>query len=493
MKAVMLMFDSLNRHLLQPYGCDWTFTPNFQRLARKTVKFNTAYVGSMPCMPARRELHTARPNFLHAPWGCLEPFDDSAIEMLNHAGVQTHLTSDHYHYWEENACTYHTKYNTWRFFRGQEGDPFIGQVDAPYVPPNENRKGRPQDWLNRMHIQRERDWSLVQTIDEGIEHIRRNAQADRWFCQIECFDPHEPWFVPERYKDLYPGLREAIGESALFDWPGYEPVDPQRDPPEKIERARKLNAALISMCDAYLGDVLDVFDELNLWEDTMLIVNTDHGFLLGEHDWWAKNAPPWYEELSHVPLFIHDPRCPEAAGSERDSFVQTIDLPTTLLGLFDVEPTERMLGADLAATIRDDTPARGAGLFGGFNHYVSVTDGRYVYMRAPTTDDGGPICQYTMLPVQLRRMWRDPARRPPVELVDPLPFTQGMPVLKVTHGGGGRGPREWGHLLFDLHEDPKQERPLDDEALEQRMIALLTDEMQRCDAPSEQYERLGLA
>ena len=47
-------------------------------------------------------------------------------------------------------------------------------------------------------------------------------------------------------------------------------------------------AALVSMCDAHLGKVLDLMDELDLWEDTMLIVCTDHGFLLGEHDWWAK-------------------------------------------------------------------------------------------------------------------------------------------------------------------------------------------------------------
>lgn len=43
------------------------------------------------------------------------------------------------------------------------------------------------------------------------------------------------------------------------------------------------------MVDAYVGQVLDIFDKYNLWEDTLLIVNTDHGFLLGEHDWWGKH------------------------------------------------------------------------------------------------------------------------------------------------------------------------------------------------------------
>ena len=62
------------------------------------------------------------------------------------------------------------------------------------------------------------------------------------------------------------------------------------------------------MCDASLGRVLDVMDELDLWDDTMLIVCTDHGFLLGEHGWWAKMVQPWYDENIHTPLFIWDPR-----------------------------------------------------------------------------------------------------------------------------------------------------------------------------------------
>ena len=43
MKAVVVMFDSLNRHLLSPYGCEWTHTPNFKRLAERTVTFDRSY------------------------------------------------------------------------------------------------------------------------------------------------------------------------------------------------------------------------------------------------------------------------------------------------------------------------------------------------------------------------------------------------------------------------------------------------------------------
>ena len=80
MKAVMLMFDSLNREMLEPYGCDWTKTPNFERLAERSVRFTQCYAGSLPCMPARRELHTGRYNFLHRSWRPVEPFDGRAIK-----------------------------------------------------------------------------------------------------------------------------------------------------------------------------------------------------------------------------------------------------------------------------------------------------------------------------------------------------------------------------------------------------------------------------
>ena len=62
------------------------------------------------------------------------------------------------------------------------------------------------------------------------------------------------------------------------------------------------------MCDRYLGKVLDAMDRYGLWRDTMLIVNTDHGFLLGEHDWMGKNIQPAYDEIAHLPFFIWDPR-----------------------------------------------------------------------------------------------------------------------------------------------------------------------------------------
>jgi len=75
MKAIMVMFDSLNRHMLPPCGWNRVHAPNFTRLASRSVTFDNSYAGSMPCMPACREMHTGRYNFLHRSWGPLEPFE----------------------------------------------------------------------------------------------------------------------------------------------------------------------------------------------------------------------------------------------------------------------------------------------------------------------------------------------------------------------------------------------------------------------------------
>lgn len=289
MKAVMIVFDSLNRHMLSPYGCDWTHTPNFLRLAEKTITFENSYVGSMPCMPARRELHTGRYNFLHASWGPIEPFDDSMPEILKENGIYSHMVSDHYHYWEDGGCTYHTRYNSWEISRGQEGDPWKGEVKDLEIPETLNQGGsmwKRQDWVNRKYINEEKDFPQALTFKYGMEFIEKNHEEDNWFLQIETFDPHEPFFSFEKYKELYKHDYKGLH----FDWPPYDKVKEEK---QTVEHIKFEYAALLSMCDQYLGKVLGLMDEYNMWEDTMLIVYTDHGYLFGEHGCWAKCHMPF--------------------------------------------------------------------------------------------------------------------------------------------------------------------------------------------------------
>lgn len=485
MKAIMVMFDSLNRRFLPPYGADGVHAPNFTRLAERSVTFENCYAGSMPCMPARRELHTGRYNFLHRSWGPLEPFDDSVPEMLGSNGIYTHLTTDHHHYWEDGGATYHQRYNTFEFFRGQEGDAWKGHAADPESPPSLKRlhpHQQRQDWINRSYMCEESDHPQTGTFDAGIDFIRTNHAENDWFLQIETFDPHEPFFSHDRYKQLYPHSYDG----PHFDWPDYRQV---LESAEEVAHVRAEYSALLSMCDHSLGRVLDIMDEHQMWDDTMLIVCTDHGFLLGEHGWWGKMVQPFFDETIHTPLFVWDPRG-QASGERRESLVQTIDLGPTLLEFFGVEPTPDMLGRSIAPAVHDDTPVRGAALFGSFGGHVSVTDGRYVYMRACSTPHNRPLVEHTLMPTHMRGRFR-PEELRSAELVEPLPFTKGVPVLSVP-GNTMTNPYAFGTLLFDLVNDPEQSEPLFDDALELRMASLLVEHMRLANAPLSQFARLGL-
>lgn len=490
MKAIMVMFDSLNRRMLPPYRCDWVHAPSFQRLAERAVTFDNCYVGSMPCMPARRELHTGRYNFLHRSWGPVEPFDDSMPEILRKNGVYTHLITDHVHYWEDGGANYHTRYESYELVRGQEADQWKGRVGIPADLPPKVRIDSPdqparmwaQDWINRGYMPTAEDQPQAQTFRLGLEFIRTNHAADRWFLQIETFDPHEPFFTHEEFKALYPhGYR-----GPLLDWPSYGPVV---ETPEQVQHIRCEYAALVSMCDAQLGKVLDVMDELAMWDDTLLIVCTDHGFLLGEHDWWAKNVQPWYNETAQTPLFVHDPRSPHP-GERRQSLVQMIDLSATLLECFGMPRPPDMQGVSLRETVACDTPVRQAALFGVHGGHVNVTDGRYVYMRAPAAPENKPLYEYTLMPSHIRSRFSIDELKA-ARLAPPFSFTKGVPLLQVEARPWIHAHR-FGTLLFDLESDPGQMQPLQAPDIEERMISLLVRLMVENDSPPEQFARLGL-
>lgn len=489
MKAIMVMFDSLNRDMLPAYGCDWIQAPNFKRLQQKTVTFDKSFAGSLPCMPARRELHTGRHNFLHRGWGPLEPFDHSMPEILKQNGVYTHLVSDHQHYWEDGGATYHPRYSSWESVRGQEGDPWKGHVKDP--EPLETETPSPladsamfrQDQVNRMYFEKEEDHPQAVTFSLGMDFIKKNKDEDNWFLQLETFDPHEPFFSYERYKNLYP--HDYDGK--FFDWPPYDAVEEGAD---VVEHGKLQYAALLSMCDHYLGKVLDMMDDYDMWKDTMLIVNTDHGYLLGEHGWWSKSIMPVYREIAHTPLFVWDPRLDEK-GTRRESLVQTIDIPATLLDFFGMDIPEEMEGKPLRSVIETDKPIRNHALFGYHGGHVNITDGKYVYMRGTSSPENGPLFEYTLMPTHMREMFRL-EELTDIDIAGPLGFTRGAKVMKIQAGAGFVNPYQFGSKLFDIEMDPAQMKELDDPKTELSLIQSLAQQLKQHDAPAEQYVRLGI-
>lgn len=484
MKAIMVMFDTLSRRFLENYGNDWVKTPNFKRLQEHCCQFENFYGGSMPCMPARRELHTGSYNFLHRSWGPLEPFDFSSIEALGKAGVYTHLCTDHSHYFEDGGCTYHNRFTTWEGFRGQEGDRWMpqdyGQVPLQ-SPLSKTGISVQQHYANRIAQEKEEEMSSAKTFQAGLSFIEQHATQDHWFLQIESFDPHEPFYVPQAYRDLY-----ELCEEPMLNWPAYGPID-QSLHEEELLQVRKEYAALITMCDTYLGKVLDRMDAYDLWKDTMLIVNTDHGFLLGEHAFMGKNFGPMYDEVIHTPFFLYDPNQPKKQHTSL--LAQTIDIAPTLLDFFQVEHP-RMDGTSLLACLREDKDARSHALFGVHGSFTCMCDTHHVYMKANKEKENAPLYERTLMPTQMRGFIPN-ENLSKATLQEGDTFSNGVPYLKIPVKTF-YDASVFGDQLFDLEKDPEQLHNLARQQDTSSYDAVLKTVLATYHAPEDELQRLGL-
>lgn len=497
MKTVFVLLDSLNRNAMSCYGDTSVYTPNFSRFAQRCITFDNHYVGSLPCMPARRDLHTGRLNFLHRSWGPLEPFDDSFPELLKQGGTYSHIITDHHHYFADGGATYHPRYSSWELVRGQAIDRWKAEVNADlselrshFHPMQHNRINY---MINRQYMIEEEQYSGPQTFALGQEFLKKNHTEDNWFLQLECFDPHEPFHAPERFRERYPSSYKG----PILDWPLYKKVE---ESPEEIAEMRANYSALVTMCDEYFGQVLDFFDANNLWQDTCLILTTDHGFLLGEHDWWAKNRMPVYDEIAHIPLMIFHPDYADQGGSRRKALTQSIDLMPTILSLHEKECPPDVIGQSLIPLLAGDYDFRKAAIFGYFGAACNVTDGRYVYHRYPETLGTEGLYEYTLMPTRM------PSRMPISDLVDAtltdtFSFTKGAPLLKCKPQSNEAGQavesvgltyEDTVTRLFDLQTDPRQAQPITNHDAETRLVQEMTQLMRQADAPTEMFERFNL-
>ena len=130
-KAVVILLDSLNRHMLGCYGSKEFKTPNIDRLAAKSLRFQKHYTGSLPSMPARHDILVGALDFLWKPWGSIELWERPLSHYLRRKGIVTRLITDHPHLFETGGENYHTDFLSWDYLRGHESDPSRTRKDPP--------------------------------------------------------------------------------------------------------------------------------------------------------------------------------------------------------------------------------------------------------------------------------------------------------------------------------------------------------------------------
>ena len=487
MRTILILMDTLNRRYLKPFqeGAKG-ITPNIDVFAEDSVIFESHYVGSAPCMPARRDIFTGRMQFLERGWGGIEPFDITLPQELRKKGVFTHITTDHTHYFEIGGENYCYLFNTWDYHRGQEFDTWISRVEQPPVDPEAYGKKSSQYLLNQTKFTEEAEYPSPRTFRSACRWIEENRGADDFFLMVESFDPHEPFDCPEQYHELYHD--DYAGRE--FCWPTYAPVT---EPEDAVAHLEKCYLGTLSMADRWFGTFIDTLKKNGMYEDTLILFTTDHGHMLGEHGYTGKNFMHAYQELVHIPLMMHLPggKC---AGRRVTELTQNIDLMPTVLEFHGCPVPDRVKGRSLFSVLEGKTEPRKQVLYGWFGRAVNVCDGDHTYFRAPAREDNQPLHQYCAMPSTCWRYF-DERYAERIEMGRFLPYTRypvyRMPVLSPDdYLGDIRYVSE--SLLFDIRTDYEQKDPIHDADMEEEMIKKLTEGMKEAQAPEEQYIRLGL-
>ena len=499
--CIVVLCDTLRRDHCGPYHRgrplsevrspdqpDWVVpTPNMDRLAARGTTFDNAYNGSTPCMPARRDLYTGRYDFLERGWGPLEPDDadlprqvsgppNQSIHRLTREGYRvSYLVTDHYHLWEPGSSNYHHGYTGHEFVRGQESDAWKTapvKFETPDGPETKLERHFRNVALTR---EGERDHFAARVFSAAAEWVDANHERDDFYLHVDCFDPHEPWDPPE----------ELVCE---FDERGYDvegwdslpAYDEWRDhyDEDDLRHIQARYAAMVRLVDRWFGRLLDALDRHDLWEETMLVLTTDHGTFNADRGRTGKfhegTATHSHGACSHIPLVVHHPEF--GSGERRDQLVQLVDLYPTVLSAVDRPCPDDVHGRDLELAIRDsDADLREYALSGAWGGSVSITDGDWVLHQAPT-EDNSPLYWYGITGERRDELGPYDAETGRRE-ADYQPAPSTIPT--------------W---LSDTRTDPSERRNLADERPETvtELRRALAEALQEFDAPEEHLDRLGI-
>ncbi len=288
-------------------------TPNIDRLAASGVNFTHAYCAAPACNPSRAALMSGIRPHNSGIYVNPQPWRKSPV-LRNAVTLPQHFMANGYKA-IGGGKIYHGRYldpPSWNeYFPSMDQD-----RPADPMPPNRPVNGIP----NTAHF----DWGPLANKDEEMSDIKvANWAAEQLHKQhgkplfLVCgiFRPHLPWYVPEKYLDMFPLNQIAlpnVKEDDLEDVPplGVRMARPEGDHQKVIEHEQWRKAvqgylASIAFADAAVGIVLDALDASPMKRNTTVVLWSDHGWHLGEKLHWRKFA--LWEEATHNLLMVNSP------------------------------------------------------------------------------------------------------------------------------------------------------------------------------------------
>ncbi|MGQ9456172.1 MAG: sulfatase [Armatimonadota bacterium] len=407
MNVIFILIDSCNRHYLSAYGCQTVKTSNIQELADRGVTFTNHFFSSAPCMPARRELMAGRREFLWRGWGPLEPFDNPLALECRKLGAITQIITDHYHYWEASAHGYLEYFDGSEMIRGHELDYWktAPQPDEPdWVKAiNKYRPGKGSRYYrNAAHFKSVEDFHSPTVFRKAAEWIDANASllgTQQFYLHVESFDAHEPFYIPEPYRSMY----TSDLNPSYTCWPPYQ------NQAERITFLRNTSTAeldyiraqykgKLTMVDDSVGLLWQAMDRHKLWDNTMVILTTDHGHELAEaiktldeitedgRDHTLRcpfgKEHPHYLTHANIPLIIWHPEL--ANNGERvDTITSTVDIYATILEALGAKEIPAPHSRSILRILTGEDKGRDFTYWGSFGTGICCTDGEYVSCKEP--------------------------------------------------------------------------------------------------------------
>ena len=362
------------------YGDALAVTPNLDRLAKRGVRFGQAHCQVAVCNPSRASLMTGlRPDMLGV-WTLPIHFREAKPKAVT---LPQWLRRHGY-----------TAVGHGKIYHNPTPDP---QSWSEPIRPVQTERGYADGWQARIREVQAKlpddDWrknnlrgpaTAAPVIDDhklvdgartnlAIEDLRRLGQAEKpFFLALGFIRPHLAWISPRKYWDLHdpktlPVITDgevtphtppyALSNSYelthymdLIDFP--KPWDERRVSDTLARRLMHAYYASVSYVDAQIGRLLKALDEEGLAENTIIVLWSDHGWKLGEHNGWGKMSN--YEIDTRVPFIIAAPGL-ETAGQATDTPVELLDIFPTLCDLTGIDTPDFVQGESLLPLLKNPT------------------------------------------------------------------------------------------------------------------------------------------
>ncbi len=406
MNVVVVVMDSLRADHI--YGSH-ARTAAWDRVGHQGVRFLNAHPEGMPTIPARRSIMSGRRVYPFRgwhEWPGLPPqpgWEPVGIDgemwtvTLRKAGWTTGYVTDNPHLLLPVHKRFRGKFDRVELVHGQvpgtrRGPHRVSRRELDHHLPKALRGTRAEPRMKAYLAwnrpgRDEKDYNAAKVFRNGIDWIEWARTRQPFALVIDSFDAHEPWDAPRRLIDMY-------GDPNPH---GVEPIQPFPTPAARssevhltqrlLRRMRQLYAAEVTMVDVWLGRFLDRLENLGLAGNTLLLVVSDHGVLLGEHGWVGKRYSEMHEELTHVPMAMRHP-AGKAAGRTSTYFASTHDVGPTVLSVLGVDAPHGMNGADLSPLFDGKPPAKKRSYrTASYNTYVSASDGRWLLISGDRKEE----------------------------------------------------------------------------------------------------------